>query len=664
MAGWYYSKNGQTFGPFAREAMDGLIASGEVTFVTLLWSEETGRDGRGWVYAYETDLNEYFLSDLTPPLLPPVDQATAPEAPVILPELSPPAAPVYVPLTTRQERNGVFAKKTSPVLAVFLVMFVLGLLLGIVAAGYIFYRGTYAENSVPVTEQALPSVNGGDSIVLKVSDMEILRSLLFGVESAISSLGPGIANEGPVGENILPRVKSSIEDLRGLFEMMDEMSVLLAPSDGPAVYASFVGKGGALDIFMSRPQAFFSARTWNSDPDGKTTGWRISVSPLEDPVLYVLKRPYGERDIVYAARTEEGVEAMLSASRGETGRFIPERATFGRDFLQIKFPNGFTYGAIEKAFPPLSGTQRIQTARTGKVLWTMSETSWTKEGNVLEYDTYGDFLTRNPGLAANMPKITRETKFLGDGELTCFIAVDAGFMMECVFPGSADPIGETLETFYGRRSKIAAAGDRLEAVLENARLSAVCTEKNGHVQTAYLLLETDEEEPLDEFWRTYAPFAATLGGEPLNLDGWNSAISVRIPFYGGSGSNIVFAHRRGALLLGIGEPANFAKSVPIKSEYQDYISPENVANIIVSPKFYDTLLGLTDSYYVGAADSGGRQKMKNGLIAFRNSFQLFCGNVKPSGHSNGRLVLTEGGDPVGAIFKLLSQIAPVMSRQN
>ncbi|MDR1134130.1 MAG: DUF4339 domain-containing protein, partial [Synergistaceae bacterium] len=67
MAGWYYSKNGRTFGPFTSEAMDDLIANGEVTFVTLVWSEETGRAGRGWVYAYETNLTEFFSSELTPP---------------------------------------------------------------------------------------------------------------------------------------------------------------------------------------------------------------------------------------------------------------------------------------------------------------------------------------------------------------------------------------------------------------------------------------------------------------------------------------------------------------------------------------------------------------------------------------------------------------------
>jgi hypothetical protein len=237
-------------------------------------------------------------------------------------------------------------------------------------------------------------------------------------------------------------------------------------------------------------------------------------------------------------------------------------------------------------------------------------------------------------------------------------------MRRCAIPGLAEPIGEAFKTFDGQ-PELAAAGDGLEAVLKNARLSVVCTAKDGRSQTAYLLLETDAEESLEKFWRMYAPSAAMLGGEPLKLDGWSSAISARIPFYGGSNANIVFAHKRGALLLGIGESANFAKSVPIKSEYKNYISPENVANVIVSPKFYDTMIGLMDSYYLGPASSGGHQKVKNGLIAFRNSFQLFCGNVKPSGHANSKLVLTEGGDPTGAVFKLLSQLALAMpgSRQ-
>ncbi|MDR0652373.1 MAG: DUF4339 domain-containing protein, partial [Synergistaceae bacterium] len=239
MAGWYYSKNGHTSGPFTEEVMDGLIASGEVTFVTLVWSEETARDGRGWVYAYETDLTGYFSVELTPPSLPPVDQSAAPEAPVILPESPSPAAPANAPLTNGQERN-VFSKKTPRVLAVFPALFIIGLLLGTAAAGYIFYLNPSFKNSVHVPEQALPSVNGAGSIVLKVSDVGMLRSLVSGIESAISSFDPGIANEGPAGENVLPRVKSSIEGFTRLFEAMDELSLLVAPSEDPAVYASFI----------------------------------------------------------------------------------------------------------------------------------------------------------------------------------------------------------------------------------------------------------------------------------------------------------------------------------------------------------------------------------------------------------------------------------------
>jgi hypothetical protein len=644
--------------------MDGLITSGEVTFVTLVWSEETGRSGRGWVYAYETSLTAYFSGGFTIPSLPPINQATVPEAPIILPEPASPAAPIYVPLTTRQERYGVFSKKTPRVIAVLPVLFVIGLLLGTAAAGCVFYINPSFKNSVPATEQAFPAVNGGDSIVLKVSDMTVLRSLAFGIESAISSLGPEAANGGPASENVLSRVKSSIEGFEGLFEATDEMSLLVVPS-GPEAYASFVGKGNAFDAFMSRHGNFFSAQAWDSNADDDATGWKISVPFLENPALYVIERSSGKRNIVYAARTDEDVKAMLSASRGETDRFTPERATSGRDFLRIKLPNGAARAAITKAFAPLLGTQKIQTARADEVLWTTVETSWTKEGDVLKYETYSEPPTRNPELAANMPKITHDTKFLGDGELTCFAAIDAGFMMGCVFPGSADPVGEAFKAFGERQtvlSELAATGDGLKTTLKNARLSVVCTAKDGRSQTAYLLLETDSEEFLDEFWRTYAPFAAIFGGEPFKLVGWNSAISVRIPFYGGSSANIVLAHKRGAVLLGIGESANFSKSVPIKREYQDYISSENVANIIVSTQFYDTLLGLMDRFYAGPSGSGdARQKVKNGLVAFRNSFQLFCGNVKPSGHSNGRLVLTEGGDPAGAVFKLLSQIALAIS---
>jgi hypothetical protein len=641
--------------------MDDLIASGEVTFVTLVWSTETGRSGQGWVYAYETDLAKYFSGDFTLPSLPPVNQAMAPEAPVRLSELPAPAKSANAPMPDTSGVSVGRPKITRRAFAVFPVLFVIGLLLGTAAAGYIFYIDPSFDNSVSVSARALPSVNGGDSIVLEVSDMAVLRSLLSGVELAISSLDPEMTNEDPMSESVLSRVKSSIEGLKSLSEAMDEMSLLVVPSDGPAVYASFAEKGDAFDAFMSRPGNFFSARTWAPNLDDEMTGWEISLPFSKNPALYVVEHPRGKEDIVYAARTEEGVAAMLSASYDETRRFLPERTTSGRNFLQIKLPNGLARDAIEKGFGKLSRKQNIQTEPADKVLWTMIETSWTKESNVLEYETYSDLPAKNPELAANMPKITQDTKFLGDGELTCFISIDAGFMMECAFPGSADPVGEAFKAFTERQAALpepVVIGDRLKAIIKNSRLSVVCTAKDGHAQTSYLLLETDAEEFPDEFWRTYAPFVAIFGGEPLKLDGWRSAISLRIPFYGGSSANIVLARKRGALLIGIGESANFSKSVPIKREYKDYISPENVVNIIVSPKFYDTLLGFMDRYYAGSTSGGNiRQRVKNGLTAFRNSFQLLCGNVKPSGHANGRLVLTEGSNPTGAALKLLSQIA-------
>ncbi|MDR1134052.1 MAG: hypothetical protein LBL05_07790, partial [Synergistaceae bacterium] len=635
-----------------------------VTFVTLVWSEETGRAGRGWVYAYETNLTEFFSSELTPPSLPPVDQATAPEAPVVLPENTSSAAPERSsPPEDGQKINDRPPKKMPRVLAVFLVLFAFGLLLGITASGYVFYVNPYSKKSVPVTAQARPFAGDG-AVVLKVSDMGTLRSLAFGLEPAVPSLIPGNVSESPAGENILSSVRPSMGSLKELFEAMDEISLLVVPSDDPAVYASFVEQDGALDIFMSRLGTPFTVSAWDSNPGGKMTGWKISLPLLENPVLYVLKRPYGKRNIVYAASTEEGVGEMLSTSRDPDRRFVTERATSGKDFLQIKFPGGFTSGAAKRALAPLGRTPEAQTERAGNVLWTTGEISWTKEGNVLEHETYSDFMTKNPELAANMPKITQDTKFFGDGELTCFVAFDAGFLMKCAFPDSPNPVGEALGIFGEKQIALAAAEGGLKTILKNARLSAACTEKAGRAQTAYLLLETDADETLDKLWRMYSPFTAMLGGEPLKLDGWNSAISAYIPFYGGSGANIVLAHKRGALLIGMGEAANFSKKVPIKNEYKDYVSPENVANVIVSPKFCDLLLGLMDNYYAGYAKSGDAYKdARNGLTAFRNSFQLFCGNVKPSGHANGKLVLTEGGNPTVAALKLLSQIALAMPRR-
>jgi hypothetical protein len=201
-------------------------------------------------------------------------------------------------------------------------------------------------------------------------------------------------------------------------------------------------------------------------------------------------------------------------------------------------------------------------------------------------------------------------------------------------------------------------GDELKTILKNARLSLACTEMNGKVKTAYMLLETDAAEQLDKFYRMYAPFSAALGGKPLDLNGWSSAASMKIPFYDGDGINIILAHKQGTLLIGAGDAGDFSKSSPFGKEYKNYTAKDNVVNIIASSKLYDILLSVMGG--VSPAPPRGeetRESLKNRLTALRDSFRSFCVNLQPSGRSDGRIVFAEGGDPAGAVFDLISQIA-------
>jgi hypothetical protein len=60
MRSWYYANNGQPCGPFQDNDMRELIKDGLLPPDTLVWNDENGNGGRGWVSAAETELSELF----------------------------------------------------------------------------------------------------------------------------------------------------------------------------------------------------------------------------------------------------------------------------------------------------------------------------------------------------------------------------------------------------------------------------------------------------------------------------------------------------------------------------------------------------------------------------------------------------------------------------
>jgi hypothetical protein len=243
------------------------------------------------------------------------------------------------------------------------------------------------------------------------------------------------------------------------------------------------------------------------------------------------------------------------------------------------------------------------------------------------------------------------------------MAFDAGFMMNAMLPGADEAFGGT-SGFLSQPAAQAVMRD-LKPILESGRISLLCTELERKTKTAYLILETDEAKSLGRIYQTYAPLSAMMGAAPAQLKGWDSAVSMTIPFRGGASTNIVFAHRNGAFLAGIGDIGDFSKELEIRDDYRNYLSKDNLMNVILSSNMYDIFLGMMETMPDGTAGTSQMEvrAFAAGMSAMRDSFDTMCGNFKPSGKAEGKIILTEGGDPLAAMFEMFARTAVMMPRR-
>jgi hypothetical protein len=656
MATWYYTKDGATFGPYSNEVMIDLITRGDVTFVTLVWDAETSNAGKDWLYAYDTPLASYFTNtgeegETQPPQETPPAEKPSPAQPTSEP------APVSRPEPLSQPDTKAPAgekKKISIAIKIFLAVFIIGLLIGVAIASYKWYTSQRSPNADGTTKNALPSMPTGDTIPMTLTNLNVPRSTVSGLGGVISALMSSMTLGGKTErDTTISGLTSAFDGFGDLAEATREISLLAVPTDNPALYLSLLVKGDAIDMFMSRSGTLYTTDKWDATSIGGT-GWVVRVPLVESPSLYVLKRPAKNNDdTVYIANSEKAISDMVSSSEGRSPRFAPTRETSGSDFLQIKLQNGLTYGAMAQAFSFNPAVKQLMTKNWDKIMWTISEVSWTKNGNSWTSESYSDFFQQNPEFIANGVKSAEEPKIFGDGELAYFMAFDAGFATRLMFQDGYNLGGAS--QFAGANSAII---EELRPILENSRVTMLCTEKDGKTRTAYMMLETDASDSLDKLYQTYSPLTAMLGGGPAKLEGWDSAVSMTIPLRGGPSANIVLALKNGALLAGIGDIEDFSKNITVKKAYSEYLSKDNVMNVILSSKIYDILLGLMETMPSGIAKNDANAKTAtNGMKALRSSFDAICGNIKSSGKSNSMIILTEGSDPIMAITEFFPEIA-------
>jgi hypothetical protein len=495
-----------------------------------------------------------------------------------------------------------------------------------------------------------------------MTDMSVPRSVVSGMKSAVASIAPILAREGPDRSVTLEAVASSLDGLGDIMNATEEISFLSSSSQGGAAYLAMIVKGDALDLFMSRPGSLYSAAAWSGSPSGG--GWVLRTALAKDRPLYVAKLPIpGQaRSMVYVSASEAGISEMASAADGKSPAHSPSRNTPDGNFIQVKLQNGLTRGMVAGMIDEGSPARALWEREPDKVLYSVTETSWSRDGASLSGVTYSDFFERNPEVLADRPKTAGEPLLLGGGNLAGFMAFDAGLLTGGLFPGLGDPSAVSDLTDNPSARMIT---EELAPILKRSRLSILCTETDRKARTAYITLETDAADELGKMYLAYSPLTAMLGGTPIQMEGWDSAISITIPLRDeAKNKDIIIAHRRGTLLAGVGELEDFGKKFEIGGEYGDYISKDNLMNMIVTSNLYDIFLGMLENMPDGTAGTNPQQVRATaaGLSKLRESFKSVCGNLKTDGRANGRIVTAEGGDPIAAMFELFAHTVAMTPR--
>jgi uncharacterized coiled-coil protein SlyX len=505
--------------------------------------------------------------------------------------------------------------------------------------------------SLDNTESALPAAPDAKStIALKLSDTGALGGVVSDLSRTITTLSS--INPRMQGlEKLIPMV-DMIKDFAAATQ---EMSMLIIPSPNPDFYISFLADEDKFDEFISRPpNPYYNFEAWDTIFAPKEA-WTFHVEGASKPLFYILKRQVGEKALVLLAKNEKAISEMSLTLWGKSPRFAVERATSGPNYYQVKFKDGFKIKDIADAFSFNPYMRTLPMGNTDKVLWTISECSWTREEDVISFDSYSDFLKQNPELTRTRKASTEPFTIFGDGDLAYFVSIDAGLLLHCVFLGSDDPAGQVyslLSGLGGAAMSILSEKD-IKEILANSKLSIACVANGKKISTAYLMLETDASETINKLFK----ISDSIGGSGAKIPGWSDAISLPLQVPGIP--DIVMAKNDGAIMFGLGDESSFEHMITIPESYKDYVLRDNIVGLLVSSKLMDVVLGLID---VAAEQSGKGSEDDEILVkhvysvfsSMKDSFDVICGNVKSSERSEGKIVLKEGGDIVGSYLELMT----------
>ena len=500
------------------------------------------------------------------------------------------------------------------------------------------------------TESALPAVpDASGTIALKLSDTSSLvnfTSHLMRLFAELSKFTEAFA--------MPEELAHGLEMLKEFAASTSEMSLLITSSDDPMFYLSFFVDEITFDDFITKRResayGIYGFEVWPDAP-ANGTGWTMKIDdPLfgDAPAAYILKLSGGPRTMVLLSNNIQGISGMESAVRETSPSFNIERATAGESYYQVKLRDGFKVGDIIDVFSFDRDIRDLMEALAGdpeRVMWSVSECSWTRDGEMLSFDSFSDIFLLNPEFASARQGTAG---IFGDGNLAYFLAADVGFIMRCIFLGASDPAG-LLFSLVGSEIAPMFSEKDLRNIVDSGVLQVACVADGPSLSTAYLLLESEAPDVVDRLFS----MSYMMGGRHAVIPGWQNAMTWQIPLPGFP--DIVLAKNDGALLIGLGSEKSFGTEFIPPDEYKPYLSREVVMSVIVSPRLFDAAINLIELAVIqdGGAMSDADENIYGALMALRDSFDLICARVSSTSNSDGKIMLKEDGDLLGAYLKLM-----------
>jgi hypothetical protein len=372
------------------------------------------------------------------------------------------------------------------------------------------------------TEIFMPRTQAGGHFFVSASDTRTLSYLLSRVAESASRTAardlPGMADS----PDMLERAGLLVY-LGDFIGAADEMTVYSPFDGGNRTYAAFAVDSAKLDALMSgAPERRFRVA---DRPDERPGGDSWTLETPGGSSLYAMRRRLGERSLLCASNSEEGLREMERAAADTSARFSPQRKTEGQNHVSINF-----------AAPVLGRGFSLREA----------EASWNTDSEGIRVRYFTDLST----LGANVPQksdfIPETVGLFGEGRPVLFATVDPAYLLRTAYPDAADPVKTALESIKARLTPVIFSD--IEAILKNCRLSAAVVAKGGSIDAAYVILDTDELEALGKIFSFSGMFLTKTAGP----DGWET---YNLPMKNGR----AFAARMGRFaMLGLGDARVYA----------------------------------------------------------------------------------------------------------